>query len=358
VTALAVVAKADPVWAALLRVAQWYAPRLADAFLAVAKTWRVGVDVSALETALAAGDVEGVVRRLLGAPEVATQTWGPYLQAVHQALLDYGMKAAEDVPEVKTLYGPVLRVHFDVGHPATQALLQQHDLRFIREVDLETRAGIRTYLQAALGAGKNPRSLINELVGVLQQNDVRDGGIAGLTERQSRAIWNYRRSLEGLDRDALRRALRDRRYDRTVDAAIRTERPLTTAQVDQLVNRYTSRWLRYRAETIARTESLRAQADGQRAMWEQAIAAGQIRAEDVVKRWTTAHDERVRPGVTSKGVERKGVGLMQNHRQMDDQRVPFNAEFVAPDTGERTWGPPYGPNCRCLCWIRPRVGAP
>ena len=69
-------------------------------------------------------------------------------------------------------------------------------------------------------------------------------------------MTNFRVGLETGDRTILERALRDRRFDATVERALRGEGKLSKDQIDRMAGRYRERMLKYRAETIARTESM------------------------------------------------------------------------------------------------------
>lgn len=99
--------------------------------------------------------------------------------------------------------------------------------------------------------------------------------------------------------------------------------------------RYQSRLLAYRAETVARTEANNAHRAAQRAMWEQAVLDGRMKAGLLRRTWMTARDERVRAA----------------HRVMDGKVVGFDEPFDTPDQGLVM--DPSAPNCRCIIWVQP-----
>lgn len=317
----------DEFWERLVRTAATWEPDLRRAFLSRIRWQKDHVDLPALLEALATHQYDTATALLLGSrptwPELTTAVQGVLFKAAHTVAAEAGIVAT------------VLQA----ANPRALAVLAQQSADLVREVTASTRAGIRQYLLQQVAQGRNPRALIPQLVGYLDPTTgLRTGGIVGLTARQAQAVANYRSYLEANDATALRRALRDRRSDSAVQTAIATKQPLAPAQIDRLVARYESRYLAFRAETIARTESLRALQLGQRLAWDEAIASGVWDPARLIKRWVTARDERVRP----------------LHRQMDQQVVPYMEDFVLPDQ-TTTWGPPHAFNCRCVNWIRPRL---
>jgi hypothetical protein len=333
---------------------------VAGTFIDVIQAFLHDFDVEHVLHLLGDGLIGAAAESIVGQIEHDRKTWAPLLASTRAARL----AAAEAAPQLLDLTtpegrGPVVQVHFDVGNPSVGAALQANDLRLIREISEETRQAVRQFLSARLAQGVNPVNVVQELVGRQQPDGTRQGGVLGLTTRQTQAVVNYRHALETGQREALDRALRDRRYDPSVQAMLRGERDLSPEQIDRMVNRYEARFLAYRAETIGRTEAARAMAAGQQMAWDQAIQDGDVQSTHLVKRWVTAHDFRVRPEIrlTSKGPRQSfGFGIEGNHRQMDGQEVEYDEMFTAPDTGEQVWGPPAGVNCRCIAWIRPRRG--
>ena len=61
-----------------------------------------------------------------------------------------------------------------------------------------------------------------------------------------------------------------------------------------MVERYRQRWVKHRAEVIGRTEALRSVHEGVDEMYQQAIEAGELQADQLIEIWNTARDERVR----------------------------------------------------------------
>jgi uncharacterized protein with gpF-like domain len=87
-----------------------------------------------------------------------------------------------------------------------------------------------------------------------------------------------------------------------------------------------------RADTIARTESFRAVEMGEQLSWESAVQDGLVEVGDIVRKWVTARDDRVRPEHAAiPKMNKDGVGL----------REPFKTPSGP------VMQPPFGVNCRC-----------
>jgi len=137
----------------------------------------------------------------------------------------------------------------------------------VQGITTQTRAGIRRSLLEALADRASPTATF-----------ARVGELAGLTDRQVRAVSNFRRTLE--------RQL------------VPTERA-RTAQIEALLERRTNafrdRLLRARGRLIGETEMQRALQAGERGYYEVAAAEGAVDLEGVEKTWFTVQDERVCP---------------------------------------------------------------
>jgi hypothetical protein len=226
-------------------------------------------------------------------------------------------------------------VSYDRVNTRAVQQMQNNQLRIVREFTQEQRAATRNALTDGVRRGINPRA---------QAQAFRDS--IGLTQAQEQIVRNYRRQLENADSGALGRRLRDRRSDRTVRSAILNDEPLAQGKVDQLVDRYRENWVGFRAETIARTEALRATHEGSREAFRQAIDQGELDPGELVRTWRTAHDGRVR----------------DSHRSMDGQERDMGESFVS-GAGNRLQfpGDPSAPadeivQCRCVVVTRVKFG--
>lgn len=164
----------------------------------------------------------------------------------------------------------------------------------------------------------------------------------GLTAKQELAVRNYENNLRNLNRDALRRELRDKRFDPSILRSIKNDSPLTDEQINNMVNRYRERMVNHRALTLARTEAFRAVSLGQHTAGIQALQLGAVNGNKVRRFWVHMHDLRVRDA----------------HRAvpgMNPEGVPLDGYFQTPLGQMRYPRDPMGSpgnvyNCRC--WIK------
>lgn len=272
---------------------------------------------------LARGDVEGAMRIV-----------DSHVVTLSRSITDAAVIAGD--AEIIALAGRLasrargLALSFDPTNPSAAAALREQSLAFIREFSDEQRRAVRQALDDALsrtGAGVQS-----------QARAFRDA--IGLTQRQELAVRNYRRLLQEGNAEALTRALRDRRFDRSVARAAAGEKALTGEQIERMVARYRARYLDYRAETIARTEGLKAASLGREQALSQAIGQASVQRELVVRRWVTNLDGRER----------------ESHAAMNGQEVGLDEPFISGD-GHRLMYPGDGPpdeaiNCRCVVTYR------
>jgi uncharacterized protein with gpF-like domain len=149
---------------------------------------------------------------------------------------------------------------------------------------------------------------------------------------------NYRRLLREGSREALTRDLRDRRFDTTVSSAASSGEPLADSQIDRMVDRYRARSLQYRAEVIARTESVRVSSIARQEAFRQTLQQANLDEGVVVRTWMATLDERVR----------------DSHRAMHGQKRGLAEAFESPSGASLMFpGDPSAPaeeviNCRCV----------
>lgn len=270
--------------------------------------------------------INGAVQLLAGTAAGAAQTGaaaeGVQIQAIfervgsekQQAMMAAGRKRAEEISG--NVEGPqgTVRFTFDPGHPDTAERLREGKRDLIREITDEQEQVVRNAVADSLGRGENPRDAARAFKDSI-----------GLTQKQERAVQNFRRNLQARQSgapsaEALDRELRDKRFDRSIRNAIANDEPLTEQQIDRMTERYRAKMVKHRSEVIARTESLRGLSEGREAARDQAIDEGKIKPEQVRRFWITARDERVR----------------ENHR-----RIPtMNSSGVGPD---EPFDAPLGP---------------
>lgn len=138
---------------------------------------------------------------------------------------------------------------FDLTNTKSIKALEDYTFNLIQGLTDESKEAIRQIIIQAFKDGGSPAD---------QARKIRE--VIGLTPMQEQAITNYRTALEtgGAKnlKDALSRSLRDGRYDPALITAIQSGSGLSKDRIDNMVGRYSQRYLAYRSQTIARTECL------------------------------------------------------------------------------------------------------
>lgn len=251
--------------------------RVADIFRTAVASLKDEINIDELADLIEQGRVNDALDKLV---HVAEQLGS----ASTVAFLTSGQSTADFL-----LAAGVGRVAFNHVNVEAVAQMQANRLELVREFTDEQRRATNLAIVAGVESGINPRA---------QARNFRDS--IGLTERQWQAVANYKSALErvGTDpsaqTDALNRALRDKRGDASIHAAVRDNRPMTPERIDWLHGRYIERYIKYRSEVIGRTEAMRAVNQGNEEAYRQAIEAGTIDAADLERTWLTRLDDRER----------------------------------------------------------------
>lgn len=303
----------------ILAVADRLHGRMKKAVLDAIDTMKGSVNLKALADAISANDFNqalavlgvdtGFARVLQGhGVEAGIKSVRDAIQDVYQA----GAKAAIDtLPEKAALEGS-----FDLLNPKSIDFLQNYSFDLIQQISEEARGTVRQTLLRAFKEGGHPTQ---------QAREIREA--IGLTQNQEKAVDNYRAALENQKyADALQRALRDGRYDAGVLNAQRAGKALNQARVDKMVDRYRERYVNYRANTIARTETIRAANAGQQEIWRQAAEQGVIDHETVERVWISSGDDNT----------------CDECDDLDGETAELGEEFMPG-----VFHPPLHPNCRC-----------
>lgn len=369
----------DELWRALDKLARSYEPALAEAvqqaFLALGKI----VSLDDLMKAV----IQGPAAVLALFPETAfTAAFQTLPTLLHQTAVAAGQAQAKwiqtliagaagggmtGIPGSALLPGSpgswkpkALHFAMDTLNPRVIEAVNQQAASLVVQISQQTRDTIREQVRVGMLWGENPR----ETARAIRQN-------IGLTARQQQAVANFRNELmtfherrgaadwnlggkisrapggaqtfaigpDGKPLDQIQsRRLRDFRYDSVLQRAMQTGQPLTPQQIDRMVDAYQKKYLRYRSETIARTESLRASNIGADATWRQAIQSGTIKEHWLRRFWVLGRDDRT--CLTCRGV----------HNANPEGRA-FDEPFITP-YGEQIRHPPLHPGCRCVVTIR------
>lgn len=198
-----------------------------------------------------------------------------------QIQLDVGQHTAA---ELQALIGnAAFAISFDASFPRAASLVQTQRLGLIREFSRSqfeaVEQAVRRGVDSGAGAQETARAFRDAI---------------GLTARQEQAVASFRKLVIGDPREALTRALRDRRFDGQLLRAIDRNQPPTARQVDRMVERYRARALMARSETISRTEAHRTYSEAREESFEQMLEQTKIPEEAFERIWNRIKDQRTR----------------------------------------------------------------
>ena len=200
--------------------------------------------------------------------------------------------------------------------------------------------GVRSYIKESLAAGQGPAATARQIVGkVNPATGLREGGILGLTSQQMQWVANARAELADPATAGrfLARAVRDRRFDKTILAAIKAGKPLPKDAIDKIVGTYSSRLLKLRGQTIARTEGITALRAGQH---EGHLQAAEKSGAQIEMRWQSTPDKYTRHSHMSMNGQKKMLGETFQTETGAKLAYPGDTSHGAP--GKETI------NCRCI----------
>jgi hypothetical protein len=268
-------------WEALDAFATAQEPAVAKALHRAIQDARASLTDAELERIVTTGDVDAILERI-------------DFNAVKFALRDAATSAGEQTPEgfagISTggqqgIWPQIIRVRFDTLAPYAVAALRDFESKAIDALREEVRSGVIAEIRNGVTRGLNPRQTARELRELI-----------GLPDNLVQAITSYRSALQSGNRtelkDALERALRDKRFDRSLLTALQGDQAMDPARIDRMVTRYAERALTHHTETIARTATMDALNQGNRMAWQQAITDGKVSVHDLRRFWVVARDER------------------------------------------------------------------
>ena len=305
-------------------------------FLRSVSRSRVSLDIDEIERLVNENNIPEIVRRIEGIGAAVAGSAATALTV-----------SAEDVADFLTRETGIT-ITYDRANPRAVELLRDSRRRIIGNINGNARQVIENELVVGVLDGRNPRETARAIQNTIGLNPHLQGAVNRyrrlLTEgedgRPAAASLNNLRRLIHPDNPTPRSPQEVRLIQSTIQEIERARLPSSNAlsdqQVTKLVNRYRTRLIRYRAERIARTETLRALNEGSEEMFAQGIQHGGLIEEDeVVRTWVTAGDGRVR----------------DSHSYMHRQQRGFGQPFTSGDGNSLRWpgdgGPAESVNCRC-----------
>jgi len=290
------------------------------------------VMINEIVRALDNGNVDAVIDLL----QLDAATFEPLTQSIISSYQAGGIAAAQQIGRIPKGDGTIA-VRFNARSIGAETWAKTLSSERIVEIASETKDVIRAQITEGLAAGMNPKSVALDIIGRVDGNGVRRGGVIGLTKNQAEWVNNAREELINLDKNYLTRGLRDNRFDSIVEKAIDDGVSLSDEKVSKIINSMQNRTLKYRGDTIAKTESINALRAGQNEAVLQAIEIGELDARDAFKAWDSTGDGKVR----------------EWHKEAEDQgEIPFDEPFIVDGEELMYPGDPAGSpeniiNCRC-----------
>lgn len=220
---------------------------------------------------------------------------------------------ANDLPKAGKIDGE-LAVMFDTLSPDVVTAIQTLETGVLGSLKEDVRATVREAVRQGLIDGVAPRAVARGIPGVI-----------GLGESQLDQIANYESVLRGVPgRSVTNYTLRNPIVDRLLSKG-----PLTESQIARYTDAYRKARLTANTETVTRTATLNAYKAGQDLSWRNAVDAGIVDGDRLMKMWIQ--------------IQRKSK--REEHIPLNGETVPFfqpysNGSMVPGDKGE--------PNCGCL----------
>lgn len=299
--------------------------RIANIFRTAIASLKNEIDLDDLADLIEAGRVNDAIERLQFAADSLAS-------ASNVAFITSGQSTSDFLTNAG-----IGRIVFNQVNLLAVAAMQGNRLELVREFTNEQRKAVLFAMNDGVEAGSNPR---------VQARNFRDS--IGLTSKQWGHVSSYRAALErvGVDpaaaADALGRKLRDGNGDKTIRRIMRDGGKLAPEKIDWMVERYTARYIKHRAEVIGRTEALRAVHQGNEEAYRQAIADGTLDATKLERTWRTRLDGR----------ERK------THMFLNGQKRGWGETWVTENGELRYPGDPEAPakeTVQCRCAILTRI---
>lgn len=291
--------------------------------------------------AIEAGDAE----RLFQATGFTPAVLNPIVDRIERMYRETAEIQADEFPSrIRTPTGAVI-FRFDMRNPAVEREIRQHSSELITRITDETREVVRVTLERGQIAGRNPRNTALDIVGrVDPSTKKRIGGVIGLTPNQERWVNSARRYLTTADEKYFTLSLRDKRFDNTIRRYMEQGKAVPAETLEKALVSYKNRALKYRADVIARTETIGAASRSRHRVHQQLIDDGTLPASAIKKWWDATGDAVTRPShrLLERATKDNPIGL-------DEAFVsPSGARMMHPH--DQTLGAPASEIVQCRCY--------
>lgn len=293
-----------------------FEPVIRKAFIEAIDDFTSNIVLRRIVERLERGDINGAI----SAMNLDPAAFRPLDEALRGAFNGGGVATVDAMPTFRDPNGHRIVLRWDARNLAAEQWLQDHSAQLVTGIAQDQTFAIRTALETGLARGDNPTKMAGAVVGrVSAVTGKREGGLIGLTTVQGEYVARARQELHSGEPDQLRnylsRSRRDKRFDRTVLAAIDAGKPVSAALVDRIAGRYADSLLKLRADTIGLHETFAALGASKDIAFRQQIEKGSLRADAVTKGWKHTPQKHGR----------------EQHETMQGQVVPFDHPFTAPD---------------------------
>lgn len=288
----------------ILRAADKAEPATRKALLAALN--QIRRDFPDVTSLLDAGRIDAAIRVF---HEVAPSA------ALTEAMRDALLGAAQSVAQVESAQ---IGISFNNVNARAVRWAEREAAKQITGLSAQLHRTLNSIITDAMEAGASPRAVAQEVRSLI-----------GLTTNQARQV-------ESLFLQSIRDGV-------------------TESHALRIAERNSNRLIRFRAETIARTETIRAANMGQQLVWDEAVDSNLL-PETAKKVWMATGDDRTCPICAV--LDGKTIGIRDDFavttratsftRQGDTFRVGDTAALKRPST---TRTPPAHPRCRCTIII-------
>ena len=271
-------------------------PGMRDAFLSSIRKLRLAIQEAQLADVLAAGGSAESIIDLIPWTQVAAEPLRTAWQAIVLDLVAEASGIALSVlPEAVT-------DSLQASGERAADWARQHVAHLVTDITDSQRVAIRETVAAVYHGAEEVRLTPAQAAKAIRST-------VGLTPRLAEAVTNFRGSL-------------------VADG-------VAASRAQSKAGKYADKLRAYRADMIARTETVTAANQAQQATWHDAAAEGLISVQNSVRVWHVIDDDRLDLLICA---------------PMDEQRVALNEHFVTGD-GRFIMTPAAHPGCRCFLSI-------
>lgn len=308
------------------------------------------VDYNALIRAIERQDIQAAVEAL----NIRPQAFRPLDAEIAAAFEAGGIATAASLPVITTRSGNKIKFSFNVRNLMAEERLATQSGKRITAMTAEAIKVARDTLAEGMALGRNPTQTARILLGTKQAGGGYKGGVLGLADNQAQWVRNAVRELGAGGavnlNNYLSRNARDKRYDATVIKYLESGEALPDELIGKITRRYSDGLLKYRADTVGRTETMEALNASKFSAHEQFVQEAGASGALTEKVWIATRDNRTR----------------EQHRDMNGVSVVgLNTPFTMPDGSLMMYpcdsslgaGPGQVINCRCTSAIRLRYEA-